>query len=70
MKRRLMTKTNWILVIAGIVVTFLGFVMIRPISTNYDGLYAFISILVTIGGLVLVIIGLSAGFEPKDTEKA
>ncbi|OHD56351.1 MAG: hypothetical protein A2Y33_12145 [Spirochaetes bacterium GWF1_51_8] len=68
MKRRLMTKKNWALVLAGIVITFIGYLLIRPITTNYDGLLAFIAIVVTILGLAIVIFGLSKGFETESQE--
>lgn len=69
MKKSLMTKKNWILVICGILITYLGFFLISFITTNYDGFYAFLSIVVTVLGLATVVIGLSYGFEGnKETE--
>ena len=69
MKRRVMTKTNWIMLIAGIVITYIGFALIAPITTNYDGLAAFISIATTVAGLVVVILSLAMSFEEKDVEE-
>jgi prepilin signal peptidase PulO-like enzyme (type II secretory pathway) len=63
MKKSIMTKFNWIFVILGVFVTYLGFFLISFITTNYDGFYAFISVLTTVIGLVLVVIGLSVNFE-------
>jgi prepilin signal peptidase PulO-like enzyme (type II secretory pathway) len=63
MKKSMMTKFNWIFVILGVCVTYLGFFLISFITTNYDGFYAFISVLTTVIGLVLVVIGLSVNFE-------
>ena len=58
-----MTKKNWILVIAGVFITYLSFFLISFITTNYDGLYAFFSISLTVIGIILVFIGLSVDYE-------
>ena len=58
MKKSLMTKLNWTLVICGVLITYLGFFLTYFITTNYDGFYAFISILAIVSGIILVIIGL------------
>lgn len=67
MKKSMMKKQNWMLVIAGVVITYLGFFLISFITTNYDGIFAFISILVTVFGIVTVVLGLSIGFEEKNS---
>ena len=69
MKQKLMKKQNWIMVITGILVTYLGFLIIRTITTDYDGMKAFISIFITIAGLTVVILGLSISFREKEDEK-
>jgi len=66
MKKSLMHKNNWLLVIGGILITYLGFVLIAPITTNYDGFYAFVAISVTIIGLIIVIVGLSVDFYSNE----
>ncbi len=63
MKKTLMKRQNWILLIAGILITYLGFFLISFITTNYDGMFAFISILTTVLGLVVVILGLAVRFD-------
>ena len=65
MKKSLMKKENWILVILGMFVMYFSFFLISFITTNYDGLYAFFSIFLTVIGIALVILGLSLGFEKK-----
>ncbi len=65
MKKSLMKKQNWILVILGVLVAYFGFFLISFITLNYDGMYAFISILITVLGLITVVLGLSMGFEEK-----
>lgn len=71
MKKSVMKRMNWILVIAGILITYLGFFLISFITTNYDGVYAFISILTTVGGLAVVVLGLAVNFDKKeDVEEA
>lgn len=70
MKKNLMKKQNWIILGAGILTTYLGFGLMIPITRNYDGLYAFFSILTTVLGLVIVVLGLSIGFETKEDEMA
>ena len=66
MKKSLMKKQNWILVIAGVLITYFGFFLISFITTNYDGIFAFISILVTVIGIITVVLGLSVSFEEKN----
>lgn len=66
MKKTLMKRTNWILLVAGVVITYFGFFLISFITTNYDGMLAFISILTTVLGLVVVILGLALRFDNKD----
>ncbi len=66
MKKSLMKKQNWILVISGVLIMYFGFFLISFITTNYDGVFAFISILVTVLGIITVVLGLSIGFEEKN----
>jgi predicted membrane chloride channel (bestrophin family) len=63
MKKTLMKESNWIIVGIGIFLTYFSFFLISFITTNYDGLYAFFSIALTVAGIVTVILGLSLGFE-------
>ncbi len=63
MKKSLMRIQNWILVVAGILLTYFGFFLISFITTNYDGSMAFFSISVVIIGLTTVIAGLAIRFE-------
>ena len=69
MKKSLMKKQNWILVIIGVLVTYFGFFLFSFITTNYDGLYAFFTGLVTVSGLITVIVGLAVGFEGKEESR-
>ncbi|MGC8764441.1 MAG: hypothetical protein ACP5QT_00940 [Brevinematia bacterium] len=66
MNKTLMGKWNWILVISGVLVTYFGFFLTYFITTNYDGLYAFFSVLTIVSGLTLVILGLSINFNKKN----
>ncbi len=63
MNKSVMDKINWFFVISGIMVTYIGFYLAYFITTNYDGLYAFITTLTIVSGLILVIIGLSVNFS-------
>ncbi len=65
MKKSLMLKANWTLIIVGVLVTYFGFFLTYFITTNYDGFYAFISVLTIVLGLILVVLGLLI-----DTKKA
>ncbi|MCX7820437.1 MAG: hypothetical protein N2258_02040 [Brevinematales bacterium] len=65
MEKSLMNKLNWILVISGVVITYFGFYLTYFITTNYDGLYAFFSVLTIVSGLILVILGLSLDLSKK-----
>ncbi len=65
MNKSLMNKLNWLFVISGIIVTYIGFYLTSFITTNYDGLYAFISVFTIVSGLILVILGLSINFGQK-----
>ena len=67
MKKSVMKKENWVMVIGGMLVIYLSFFLISFITTNYDGLYAFFSIILTVIGIALVILGLAIGFE-KNTD--
>ncbi|MEJ5284898.1 MAG: hypothetical protein ACP5Q5_09210 [Brevinematia bacterium] len=66
MDKSLMNKLNWIFVVSGILITYIGFYLTYFITTNYDGLYAFISVLTIVSGLILVILGLSINFKQKN----
>lgn len=68
MKKSVMKKENWILVIIGVLVTYFGFFLFSFVTTNYDGIYAFICGIVTVSGLITVAAGLAVGFE-KDSEQ-
>lgn len=68
MKKSLMKKENWILVIIGVLVTYFGFFLFSFVTTNYDGIYAFVCGIVTVSGLITVTAGLAVGFE-KDSEQ-
>jgi len=70
MKKSIMHRQNWILVILGILLTYFSFFLISFIKVNYDGMYAFISISLTAIGLGLVIAGLSIRFNNNDSENA
>lgn len=63
--KTLMKWQNWVIVVAGVLSTYIGFAMISRITTNYDGAYAFISVGVTVVGLLTVVLGLALGFEPR-----
>ncbi len=63
MKRSLMKKQNWIMIITGILLTYFGFFLISFITTNYDSTFAFFSISVVIIGIATVIAGLAISFE-------
>lgn len=66
MKKSLMKKQNWVLVIIGVLVMYTGFFMASFITTNYDGLLAFMTVLTILAGLSTVIAGLALGFEGKN----
>lgn len=66
MKKSLMKKQNWILVILGVLVTYFGFFLFSFITTNYDGVYAFVCGIVTVSGLITVGVGLAVGFEKEN----
>ena len=70
MKQSLMTKMNWIVVISGILITYFGFFLVSFITTNYDGMFAFISIATIVLGLIVVVLGLSLGFQDKSKTEA
>jgi uncharacterized membrane protein len=63
MKKSLMKKQNWITVVIGILVMYLGFALASRITTNYDGVYAFITVSTILAGLVIVVLGLAMHFE-------
>jgi uncharacterized membrane protein HdeD (DUF308 family) len=65
MKKSTMKKQNWILVIAGIAVFYIGYILVSPITTNYDSLYALLAIFVIVSGLALVTVGLSLSFDKE-----
>jgi len=65
MRKSLMKRQNWIITICGIITMYLGFLLISPITTNYDGLYAFFAVLVTVCGIITTILGLTLRFETE-----
>ena len=68
MKRSLMQKNNWIVVLSGIALFFFGYFLISKVTRNYDSFYAFISISTIVIGLIVVTVGLSMSFN-KEEEK-
>lgn len=70
MKRSLMQKNNWIIVLAGVAIFYLGYFLISKVTRNYDSFYAFVSILTTVIGLIVVTVGLSMSFNKETEEKA
>jgi uncharacterized membrane protein HdeD (DUF308 family) len=69
MKKSLMKKQNWILVILGVLITYFGFFLFSFITTNYDGVYAFLCGIVTFAGVITVAAGLAIGFESKNEQQ-
>lgn len=69
MKKSLMQKMNWIMVISGVLVTYFGFFLMSFITTNYDGVFAFITVLITVAGLVTVALGLAISFKSQSEPK-
>jgi uncharacterized membrane protein len=65
MKKSLMKKQNWIVVVIGIVVMYLGYALASRITTNYDGVFAFITVATILAGLVIVVLGLALHFETE-----
>lgn len=63
MKKSLMKRQNWLMVVSGILLMYLGFFLASFITTNYDGGYAFLTVLSILAGLVVVVLGLSMHFE-------
>ncbi len=64
MKKSIMKKQNWILVVVGILMTYFGFFLVSFVTTNYDGPYAFVSLIQIVLGLVVLTFGLSVNFAP------
>ena len=63
MKKTLMRKENWTFVLIGIGMVYFGFFLISFITRNYDGGYAFFSLLIVFFGIISVFGGLSIDFE-------
>jgi len=69
MKKSIMKKQNWIILGVGILLTYFGFFLVSFVTTNYDGTYAFVSLITIILGLVVVGLSLSLDFaDPKETD--
>ncbi|SFB78021.1 hypothetical protein SAMN02745150_00755 [Brevinema andersonii] len=62
-KKRYMNKNNWLMMGLGILITFLGYYLISPITRDYETPKAFFAILVLNVGLLIVILGLSLNFS-------
>lgn len=62
MKRSIMKKQNWILLGISILLMYLGFILMRGITRNYDGILAFVTIVMAIAGIVGTIVALSLDF--------
>lgn len=69
MKKSLMHKNNWIITLIGILMVYLGFAIMTSITRDYDGMKAFITILLAVGGLTTVIVGLSINFHDREDGK-
>lgn len=61
-KKRYMSKNNWLMMGLGILITFLGYYLVSPITRDYEAPKAFFAILVLNIGLLTVILGLSLNF--------
>lgn len=57
-----MKKQNWILLGISILLMYLGFILMRGITRNYDGILAFVTIVMAIAGIVGTIVALSLDF--------
>lgn len=69
MKKSIMKKQNWIILGVGILLTYFGFFLVSFVTTNYDGTYAFVSLITIILGLVVVGLSLSLNFaDPKEID--
>ena len=66
MKKSKMHKLNWVFLGISIFLVYFGFFMMRSITRNYDGLYAFVSICVTIAGIVGSVLSLAIRFDKDD----
>lgn len=69
MKKSIMKKQNWIILGVGILLTYFGFFLVSFVTTNYDGTYAFVSLITIILGLVVVGLSLSLNFaDPNEID--
>lgn len=67
-----MKKQNWIMLGSSALLMYLGFILMRSITRNYDGILAFLTIVMVIGGIIGAIVSLSIDFshqEDQGTEK-
>ncbi len=70
MKHSVMKKQNWVLLVGSMLLMYLGFILMRLITRNYDGILAFVTTIMAIGGIVGVIVSLSVDFNKSDTPEA
>lgn len=61
--KRKMTKTNWLVMSSGIFLTLLGYVLVAPITRDYETPKAFFAILTLNIGLLTIILGLAIPFD-------
>jgi len=62
-QKKEMKKANWIVMISGILITILGYILVSPITRDYETSQAFFAILILNLGLLCVIVSLSLSFD-------
>ncbi|MGL4394823.1 MAG: hypothetical protein ACRCS8_06335 [Brevinema sp.] len=62
-RKKEMTKLNWLIAISGVILTILGYFLVAPITRDYETPKAFFAILTLNLGLLTVILGLALPFE-------
>ncbi|MGL4562537.1 MAG: hypothetical protein ACRCVW_01600 [Brevinema sp.] len=62
-QKKEMKKQNWVITISGIALTILGYLLVAPITRDYETPRAFFAILILNLGLLTIILGLALPFE-------
>ncbi|MGL4561426.1 MAG: hypothetical protein ACRCV0_03955 [Brevinema sp.] len=62
-QKKEMKKQNWLITISGIALTILGYLLVAPITRDYETPRAFFAILILNLGLLTIILGLALPFE-------
>lgn len=68
--KRKMTKINWLVMCSGIILTLLGYILVAPITRDYETSRAFFAILILNLGLLTIILGLSIPFDKLFPQKS